>query len=147
MINRFSLKVAYILYWTEIIKIIWHVFQLQSADGEKGGISGRTKNAEQLSVQHVKTHRNPEETRKQRVNIWMYWLHSCLMLLYWHFTEVNHSFHLYRSQLASAPSGTTENLSRAGADEEEEFTKLSKWHITTTKRVWTEGKYQTVQCK
>lgn len=47
----------------------FHVFSFQNADGRKGDMSGRPKNSEQSSVQHVKAHKNPEETRKQRVCI------------------------------------------------------------------------------
>ncbi|XP_045931326.1 guanine nucleotide-binding protein-like 3-like protein [Micropterus dolomieu] len=39
----------------------------KTADGGKGGASGRTKNSQQSSGQHVKDHRNPEEIRKKRL--------------------------------------------------------------------------------
>lgn len=42
---------------------------LQNTDGRQGDASGRTKNSEQSSVQQLKAQRNPEEIRKQRVNI------------------------------------------------------------------------------
>lgn len=47
----------------------FHVFSFQNADGRKGDVSGRPKNSEQSSVQHVKANKNPEEIRKQRVRI------------------------------------------------------------------------------
>nr|XP_020448544.1 guanine nucleotide-binding protein-like 3-like protein [Monopterus albus] len=41
--------------------------KFKAKDGRKGGSSGRTKTTEQSPVQHVKDHRTPEETRKQRL--------------------------------------------------------------------------------
>ncbi|CAF96878.1 unnamed protein product [Tetraodon nigroviridis] len=41
--------------------------KLKNADERKGEASGRAKNSEHSSVQHIKVKRNPEEIRKQRL--------------------------------------------------------------------------------
>lgn len=67
---------------------------LQNTDGRQGDASGRTKNSEQSSVQQLKAQRNPEEIRKQRVNIWKLCLWLYLWLCYWY---LNRSLNLHIS--------------------------------------------------
>lgn len=71
---------------------------------------------------------------------------GCLMLIL--STDVTWCRHLFEVNLlasclfhlASISSGTTKNFQRTRVDEEAESPKLSEWHFTASKRIWTEGK-------
>lgn len=56
------------------VMLIYSMFScLQAKDGQKGDGSGLTKK-DQSSVQHVKSHRKPEEIRKQRVIFFFFYI-------------------------------------------------------------------------
>ncbi|KAG7999343.1 Red-sensitive opsin [Nibea albiflora] len=61
------LAVIILCYIAVCLRLKATMNMLEATDGGRGDTSGRTKNSEQSSVQHVKAHRNPEEIRKQRL--------------------------------------------------------------------------------
>lgn len=93
-----------------------------------------------LSIHLCSTSKSKEIQKKFESKGWLMFILST-DITFWcrHLTEVN----LLASclfHLASISSGTTKNFQRTRVDEEAESAKLSKWHFTSSKRVWTEGK-------
>lgn len=93
-----------------------------------------------LSIHLCSTSKSKEIQKKFENKGWLMFILST-DITFWcrHLIEVN----LFASclfHLASISSGTTKNFQRTWVDEEAESAKLSKWHFTASKRIWTEGK-------